>query len=888
MAAPQNKEETKAESSARPEVVTKRPPVSRSSRRSSSLRELRTKKLESRCSELEEQLRQRDRELGHLKSPGGSPWALRALPGGDQLQQSAEALEAFLAGSLEKLSELKERLRKVSEGNPERTGELWRLCGELEELLCENEKKAGDMTRALRRPEPDCLQGRLARAMEEAWALKRELRRSQDAFDDLELRCLTLERDSRGAEEMHASQLALMTARIDDLTAKLALSEKAQRQLRQRLARADSKQEKRRLSLRGKEAGSPSRELEAKLAQLEHKLALLEEALQGNEAASDASAPDEVVVVSNSTGRRSSLDSLSGDQGMLLRVQLMDQRLQSALENSDPPSRPRICLQTETPEGGGDLGWSSLSLATSVTDLRLPEHRDTPLPSSCQECLECLTTRLDTLLAWLHDALAALRESSGSLAGFPQSLLDHIRVPDPALKESPQASLAYSLLVLSQATSRLQAASASEDQQLRNLGVQLRRTALLLDGFEERLEAAACSPDVRLLSVNMADDCGKPASFLSMEENSVDANVLAAELDSLLRHQESFASTADRFHRSRQALILRRLSECLDVHPTSDLEPDALQNVAEQEAVLNTITEAASMARFAVESQLRRSLLSPFGTAVPSAALLQRLEPVAEQEFLKVRSELRSLCLGELESYCSANLPHDVLDREIVPLVHDLTTAACTSAVLLVYSASLRERAEMVLEDMRKGEAAPQNANSSTIIPAAELVTLARVAADDTPSVLDSWLTQCLADDTKQARATPVTRTTDVAEALERLSLRLQQEKEGQRQRVLALQERLDAAQRDCERLLKAGCATCRGLREQARALAQRTAELERAAREGTLCERCPTHQEQLQLMEEERRREASGSEAARGELQGRLRRQVRGSSSVCVILHHL
>ncbi|KAH9365462.1 hypothetical protein HPB48_008914 [Haemaphysalis longicornis] len=35
---------------------------------------------------------------------------------------------------------------------------------------------------------------------------------------------------------MHASQLALMTARIDDLTAKLALSEKAQRQLRQRLA----------------------------------------------------------------------------------------------------------------------------------------------------------------------------------------------------------------------------------------------------------------------------------------------------------------------------------------------------------------------------------------------------------------------------------------------------------------------------------------------------------------------------------------------------------------------------------------------------------------------------------------------------------------------------
>lgn len=888
--------------------VTRRPPVSRTSRRSSSLRELRTKKLESRCSELEEQLRVRDREIGNLRNaPFHLPsWALvpasaRSSLHDESLLASLEALEAFLSSSVEKMAGLKERLKKASEEDPTRATGLWRLCGELEALLRENEQKAEATARVLRRAprevpttDSECLQGRLARAAEECWALKRELRRSQDAFDDLELRCLALERDSRGTEEMHASQLALMTARIDDLTAKLALSEKAQRQLRQRLARADSKQEKRRLSLKGKEAASPSKELEAKLAQLEQKFALLEEALQGagNEAASDASAPDDLVPVETPTGRRASLDSLSGDaQGLLLRVQLMDHRLQSALERPppEPLSRPRICLQTEAPEAGDGLGWSSLSLATSVTDLRMPDQRDAEvLPSSYQECLDSVAHRLDSLLSWLHQALLAVREANGT-GSFPASLLDRIGAPEANLRESMETSVARSLLLLGDVTAELRTVVAENTEGfVCNLMKQLRQTCRIIATFEERLDLVACSHSLRLVGVTLEEDDGKHVSGriadtqCLAEDGSVDARVLAAELDAALHQLEELMAAAERFNKSKQALVLRRLSECLDVHPTSDLEPDALENAVEQEAVLGTLTEAISAAYTSVVNRLCNALCAlpsvpvPSTTAQQQTTLLRRLESAAEEAFLRVRSELRSSCLAELESYCSSNLPHDVLDREIVPVARDLATATCVSAVLRSYVNHLREQVERTLEAIRHKEApSSYRSGAESEATADELIRRTQIFTGDTPTLLETWLTQCLSDDdAERAPSASATAGADTADTLARLGSRLQEEKEGQRQRVLALQERLDAAQRDCERLLKAGCATCRGLREQARALAQRTSELERAAKDGSLCERCPSQREQLRRMAEEQERAVADREAECSDLQCKLRRQ--------------
>lgn len=882
----------------------RRPPVARTSRRSSSLRELRTKKLESRCSELEDQLRARDRELGQLRSTphGAASFLLRGLPNDEVLTRSLESLGTFLTASVEKLSRLKEQLRKATEEGATGTESLRNIWGELETLISENSRRVEATTRALRHSATLEVEGKLARAAEEAWVLRRELKRSQDAFDDLELRCLALKRDAKSAEELHTSQLALMTARIDDLTAKLALSEKAQRQLRQRLARADSKQEKRRLSLKGKEAAaaaaaaaaSPSKELEVKLTHLEHKLALLEEAFQGpvNEAASDASAPDDLSA-DTPTGRRSSLDSLSGDQqSLLLRVQLMDQRLQSALDQPNHLARPRICLQTEALDGGGaGDGWSSLSLATSVTDLRLPEHGGESPPASYRDCLDSLDARLDSLLEWLHEALISLREA-GVMGSFPKHLIDRIGTRDTTTEESNKDRLVRNLVLLQHIGSKLTTAAGFDAHFFGNLTTHLRETSLVLFAFEERLDQVACSHDLRLVTSgnNKSWDPLVEATGhcqLTELESPRGTEGVVAEVEELSSRLKSLGSAAERFSKSRQVLVVQRLSECLDIHPTSDLEPDALQNVAEQEAVLGAVMEALSVARAHVSDSLCQSLCSTSGTistsSADAASLLRQLEGAMRQEFLKVRRELRASCLAELESYCSANLPRDLLNRELVPVVRDLATANCISAVLRAYVSHVEEVVRQCTRALRQDEqaaASPSADDAVTEKTVQELCNRAAAVAEGAPSLLRSWLTQCLAEEELHghelgAGVACVNSTTDVTDALERLSVRLREEREGHRQRVLALQDRLDATQRDCERLLKAGCATCRGLREQTKALAQRATELERAARDGTLCERCPAQQEQLRHLAKEHSRELAEHEAsAREEFQGRFRCQ--------------
>ncbi|KAL1483019.1 hypothetical protein MTO96_033426 [Rhipicephalus appendiculatus] len=618
---------------------------------------------------------------------GVASFLLRGLPNDEVLTRSLENLETFLTSSIEKLSRLKEQLRKTAEEGATGGESLRNIWGELESLISENSRRVEATTRALRNSATLEVEGKLARAAEEAWVLRRELKRSQDAFDDLELRCLALKRDAKNTEEMHASQLALMTARIDDLTAKLALSEKAQRQLRQRLARADSKQEKRRLSLKGKEAAaaaaaaaaSPSKELEVKLTHLEHKLALLEEAFQGpvNEAASDASAPDDLNA-DTPTGRRSSLDSLSGDQqSLLLRVQLMDQRLQSALDQPKPLARPRICLQTEALDGGGaGDGWSSLSLATSVTDLRLPEHGGESPPASYRECLDSLDARLDSLLEWLHEALTSLRES-GVMGSFPKHLVDRIGTRDTMSEDRNKDRLARNLLLLKDVGWKLTAAAGFQIHFFGNLATHLRETSLILFSLEERFDQAACSHDFRLVtsgSNKSWDPLGEATGHCQLTElegSHSGGEAVAAEVEELASRLKSFGSAAERFNKSRRVLVVQRLSECLDIHPTSDLEPDALQNVAEQEAVLGAVMEALSAARAHVSDTLCQSLCAYSGTvsvsSVDAVSLLRQLEGAMRQEFLKVRGELRASCLAELESYCSANLPRDILDRELVP-----------------------------------------------------------------------------------------------------------------------------------------------------------------------------------------------------------------------------
>lgn len=92
------------------------------------------------------------------------------------------------------------------------------------------------------------LRSRFEKAVLEIRTVKRELRESFSKYDSLELKNFSLQRGLEMAKKESQAENALMVARIDHLTAKLAAAEK---QLRSK-SRQEAKDKRRSLSLKGK------------------------------------------------------------------------------------------------------------------------------------------------------------------------------------------------------------------------------------------------------------------------------------------------------------------------------------------------------------------------------------------------------------------------------------------------------------------------------------------------------------------------------------------------------------------------------------------------------------------------------------------------------------
>ncbi|KAJ6646128.1 Protein outspread [Pseudolycoriella hygida] len=117
------------------------------------------------------------------------------------------------------------------------------------------------------------LKSRFEKAVNEIRAMKKELKESQNEYDNLEITHATLRQDLERKELHDRSQLQLMGERIQDLTLKYSNSDRQVRQLKQKL----SKSEKRRsLSLKGRDSMTVQKELEDKVNELECKIDALE------------------------------------------------------------------------------------------------------------------------------------------------------------------------------------------------------------------------------------------------------------------------------------------------------------------------------------------------------------------------------------------------------------------------------------------------------------------------------------------------------------------------------------------------------------------------------------------------------------------------------------
>lgn len=120
------------------------------------------------------------------------------------------------------------------------------------------------------------MRSRFEKAVMEIRAMRKELREAHATQDALELEIFAYKQDAASVNESNKAQAQLMAMRIQDLTNKLATSEKQVRTLKQKLTKAETRDKRRSLSLKGRESFQISQEVEDKLLDLENKICAIE------------------------------------------------------------------------------------------------------------------------------------------------------------------------------------------------------------------------------------------------------------------------------------------------------------------------------------------------------------------------------------------------------------------------------------------------------------------------------------------------------------------------------------------------------------------------------------------------------------------------------------
>ncbi|XP_024940754.1 protein outspread isoform X5 [Cephus cinctus] len=195
--------------------------------------------------------------------------------------------------------------------------------------------------------EYDELRGRFEKAILEIRAMRRELREAHATQDALELEIFAHKQDAVRVNETNQAQVQLMAARIQDLTNKLAASEKQVRALKQKLTKAETRDKRRSLSLKGRESFQISQEMEDKLMDLENKICAIERGKSISAPASAGSSSKESSPnpkkerkrenksLDRARLRRKSLDSATSSEPMkvLIRLSTLETKVANVADN---------------------------------------------------------------------------------------------------------------------------------------------------------------------------------------------------------------------------------------------------------------------------------------------------------------------------------------------------------------------------------------------------------------------------------------------------------------------------------------------------------------------------------------------------------------------------
>ncbi|GFU58753.1 protein outspread, partial [Nephila pilipes] len=264
------------------------------------------------------------------------------------------------------------------------------------------------------------VKSKLAAAKDEIRKLKEELKEAYANFDNLEMRSYKIAQDMKAKEENYNSQIALMTAKIDDLTSKFTLAEKNYRQLKQKTMKSDGK-ERKRSSLKNKEGLTLTKEYELKLCDLEKKISSIESAILKESTASNnpnKQSIQETVTSSESIDTGASAESPSSNtKGFFSRLQSLGSKVQNVndlvSENNYSGKKingPEIRLEvrdnveSNVVDDPLDDYWA-VSLDKSLKSLnKYPEDH----PANLSECQSVFVRKMNKILKWLKTSLDSI------------------------------------------------------------------------------------------------------------------------------------------------------------------------------------------------------------------------------------------------------------------------------------------------------------------------------------------------------------------------------------------------------------------------------------------------------------------------------------------------
>lgn len=282
--------------------------------------------------------------------------------------------------------------------------------------------------------EYDELRNRFEKAILEIRAMRKELREAHATQDVLELEIFAHKQDAASVNETNQAQVQLMAARVQDLTNKLAASEKQVRTLKQKLTKAETRDKRRSLSLKGRESFQISQEVEDKLLDLENKICAIERGKSINVPVSPSSSSKELNPntkkekrresknLDRARLRRKSLDSATSSEPMkvLIRLSTLETKVANVAENvaSDAEKDSSECSEVS---GSSEISLEVLARLKKLERVVLKSKRrlekclgSTQAEDKAEKCLREVNDILDSCLECKkNQASAQVTESVG-------------------------------------------------------------------------------------------------------------------------------------------------------------------------------------------------------------------------------------------------------------------------------------------------------------------------------------------------------------------------------------------------------------------------------------------------------------------------------------------